>query len=96
MPAASGGHALLGNNGHGKTLLSQALLHDNASLLHSGSLEFCDGWTPRSAGHVSFDAHQQLLREGGVRRLYSGVGAATLRSIFGSAAMFLVFAALKN
>ena len=59
MPAASGGHALLGNNGHGKTLLSQALLHDNASLLHSGSLEFCDGWTPRSAGHVSFDAHQR-------------------------------------
>ena len=38
----------------------------------------------------------QLLREGGVRRLYSGVAAATLRSIFGSAAMFLVFAALKN
>ena len=31
MPAASGGHALLGNNGHGKTLLSQALLHNNAS-----------------------------------------------------------------
>ena len=72
LPAASGGHALLGNNGHGKTLLSQALLHDNVSLLHGGSLEFCDGWTPRSAGHVSFDAHQQLLREGGT--VYRALG----------------------
>ena len=51
---------------------SQALLHDNAALLHGGSLEFCLGWTPRSAGHVSFDAHQQLLREGGT--VYRALG----------------------
>ena len=66
-PAASGGHALLGRNGCGKTLLGSALTSDDKSggFLHGGNIERRDGWTPRSASSVSFESHEALLEEGG-------------------------------
>ena len=62
---ASGGHALLGSNGHGKTLLAQALLDD--SLLLSGELK-----RPGRGARVSFESHQELLAKGGT--VYKALG----------------------
>ena len=60
-PASTGGHALLGENGSGKTLIAQALLRRGGPLLRAGRVLCRDGWSARSVGHVSFTAHQQLL-----------------------------------
>ena len=51
---ASGGHVLLGGNGHGKTLVAQALLDD--SLVLSGELK-----RPGRGARVSFESHLELL-----------------------------------
>ena len=64
-PASAGGHALLGSNGHGKTLLAQALLDD--SLVLSGELK-----RPGRGARVSFESHQELLAKGGT--VYKALG----------------------
>jgi molybdate transport system ATP-binding protein len=63
----SGGHALLGSNGHGKTLLASALLDD--SLVLSGELK-----RPGRGARVSFESHQELLAKGGT--VYKALGYA--------------------
>eukprot|EP00966_Prymnesium_polylepis_P229557 5311722-Prymnesium_polylepis.1 len=65
--AGSGGHALLGANGSGKTLLSEAIGASASDLRHlrSGELVRRDGWTDRSVSLVSFESHQELLAAGG-------------------------------
>ena len=40
-------------------------------------------------------AFRQLTAEGGILRLYAGVGAAMLRAVFGMAAMFMTFEGFK-
>ncbi|EOD07520.1 ABC transporter [Emiliania huxleyi CCMP1516] len=78
-PARAGGHVLLGANGAGKTLLTEALLEDplHRTLLREGSLTCADGWGARSASRVSFDAHQRLLADGGsVYRALGHLGPA--------------------
>ena len=62
-----GGHALLGNNGHGKTLVASALLDGGDGLLHSGHIS-----RPERCGRVSFESHQELLANGGT--VYKALG----------------------
>ena len=62
---ASGGHILLGGNGHGKTLVAQALLDD--SLVLSGELK-----RPGRGARVSFESHLELLAKGGT--VYKALG----------------------
>ncbi|KAK7253239.1 ABC transporter [Aureococcus anophagefferens] len=57
-PATQGGHALLGANGCGKSLVAEAFL-DNDAVVAGGSVERA----PRSA-RVSFEAHGALVDEG--------------------------------
>jgi molybdate transport system ATP-binding protein len=70
--AGSGGHALLGRNGCGKTLIGSALAAGDGRWLRAGKLERRDGWSARSASQVSFESHQQLLDEGGT--VYRALG----------------------
>ena len=56
-PATRGGHALLGANGCGKSLVAEAFL-DNDAVVAGGSVERA----PRSA-RVSFEAHGALVDE---------------------------------
>ena len=56
-PATQGGHALLGANGCGKSLVAEAFL-DNDAVVAGGSVERA----PRSA-RVSFEAHGALVDE---------------------------------
>ena len=65
--AFRGGHALLGNNGHGKTLVASALLEGGDGLLHAGHIT-----RPERCGRVSFESHQELLANGGT--VYKALG----------------------
>ena len=73
---ASGGHVLLGGNGHGKTLVAQALLDD--SLVLSGELK-----RPGRGARVSFESHLELLAKGG---LYAQLVAHQLAGAAGRSA----------
>ena len=68
LPASAGGHAVLGRNGCGKSLLSSALMDDSG--LHLGGGDIVRGNEivgPRSIGRVSFESHGALLGRGGER-----------------------------
>lgn len=52
----AGGHALLGSNGCGKSLVGKALVDD--AHLHGGTVE-----RPLRTAHVSFEAHEALVKE---------------------------------
>ena len=73
--SSSGGHALLGRNGVGKTLLASALVHEDgkSGWLRGGAIDRRDGWNVRSASVVSFESHEDLLAEGG--SVYRALGA---------------------
>jgi len=84
--SVSGGHALLGANGCGKTLASLALLGDlrgaagsgiGEELLHGGTVASCG-----AVSRVSFESHKALLTEGGT--VYRSLGA------LGPAARYLI------
>jgi molybdate transport system ATP-binding protein len=66
-PPSSGGHALLGANSTGKTLITQAIAsQDPFQYLDStGTFQTADRWHSRAISHVSFASHQQLVQEGG-------------------------------
>eukprot|EP00793_Prasinoderma_coloniale_P003918 PRCOL_00006759-RA len=52
--------------------------------------------TAERSDHVGpIKAFRQLTAEGGILRLYAGVGAAMLRAVFGMAAMFMTFEGFK-
>ena len=69
QPATFGGHAVLGRNGTGKSLLAQALAHGafldgpDYSHLLGGELYHSDGRA--SVARVSFESHEDLLARGG-------------------------------
>ena len=54
--ADAGGHALLGRNGSGKSLVGRALCGD--AHIKSGALD-----RPARTAHVSFEAHEALAKE---------------------------------
>ena len=54
--ADAGGHALLGRNGSGKSIIGRAL--GGAAHIKSGSLD-----RPARTAHVSFEAHEALAKE---------------------------------
>ena len=83
LPAAFGGHALLGANGSGKTLVSEALLQCGGGLLHSGRVSCREGWSARSAKRVSFDAHQQVALKA-FRIMLAHLAHPSLNSLPGS------------
>jgi hypothetical protein len=86
LPPAHGGHALLGPNGIGKTLVCNALVNAaSGDHVRGGSIVTEPSWNSRSVAHVSFQSHQNLLRQGGtVSKAISGGGSLT------KAAQFLV------
>jgi len=83
--ASSGGHALLGRNGFGKTLLAQALADSNDAWLRGGAVSRREGWTPRSLSLVSFESHEAILADGGT--VYQ---ALSTRAHLSAAAKFLI------
>lgn len=62
-----GGHVVLGRNGSGKTLLSSLLSPNPGDFLFEGSYTAVDETISRHAdyaiAHVSFQSHEQLLRQ---------------------------------
>ena len=70
-----GGHALLGRNGSGKTLIAQSLIRENMDGIHIPR---------RSIQHVSMQSHQELLQAGGT--VYKALSQGNLNK----AAQFLV------
>ena len=87
LPASAGGHAVLGRNGCGKSLLSSALMDDSG--LHLGGGDIVRGNEivgPRSIGRVSFESHGALLGRGG--SVYAAL--APLGGRLSKAAEFLV------
>jgi molybdate transport system ATP-binding protein len=88
QPAPFGGHAVLGTNGSGKSLLSSALAHGSFEgpewpHLVTGSLHHSHG---TSVARVSFESHQALLAKGG--STYSAL--TPLGGLLSKAAQFLV------
>ena len=70
--SSGGGHVVLGNNGSGKSLLSQAIINaysksKRLSFLHSGSIEINEtredsiNRNHQRLTHVSFESHSELL-----------------------------------
>jgi len=85
-PVSAGGHALLGRNGLGKTLIAQALgSSERDNFVRRGRIERREGWTPKSVSLVSFESHEALLAEGGT--VYQ---ALSTRSHLSAAAKFLI------
>lgn len=72
-----GGHALLGRNGSGKTLLAQ-------TIMRKGIVDQGMSIAGSRIQHVSFESHQQLLQEGGT------VYHALSKGLLNKAAQFLV------
>ena len=66
-PPSSGGHALLGANSTGKTLITHAIASQDPLqyLDGTGTFQTADRWHSRVISHVSFASHQQLVEEGG-------------------------------
>ena len=66
-PPLLGGHALLGRNGTGKSLLGQTIvLEGDPEYLKKGDFVVHDSrWHSRAIAHVSFNSHKELVREGG-------------------------------
>lgn len=83
-----GGHALLGRNSSGKSLLGQTIVaRGSDEYLKEGSLSLPSNWMSNAVAHVSFDSHQELLREGTTTTTYRAIsGGGTLNK----AAQFLI------
>jgi molybdate transport system ATP-binding protein len=64
-PPNFGGHALLGANSTGKTLITQAIASQDPLQYLDGTFQTADRWHSRAISHVSFASHQQLVEEGG-------------------------------
>jgi ABC-type molybdenum transport system ATPase subunit/photorepair protein PhrA len=68
---SSGGHALFGKNGSGKSLLAYTLAslekenRQESKYLRSGSYSTEDRWHSRAIAKVSFQSHEELLKQGG-------------------------------
>ena len=73
-PASSGGHALIGPNGSGKTLLASYLQRLYSKDLRGewlarggcDDVELSGTWNTSSCAAVSFESHEALLETGGV------------------------------
>lgn len=88
--AGAGGHALLGRNGTGKTLIASALARggdDDVAWVRQGELTRRDGWSSRSSSIVSFESHEALLEQGGSVYRALGIPPGTTPS---KAAKFLL------
>ena len=74
-----GGHALLGRNSSGKSLVGQTIVaRGQPSHIQDGTFWIPSNWMSNAIAHVSFDSHQELLQEGGTTyRAISG-GNGTL------------------
>ena len=84
--AKLGGHALLGRNGLGKTLIAQAISrHGDSGWVKDGHMVQRTGWSKRAVSHVSFESHEALVEEGGT--VYQ---ALCTRSHLSAAAKFLI------
>ena len=88
QPVSHGGHVVLGTNGCGKSLLSNALAHGSLEgpdrpHLVTGELHHSQG---TSVGRVSFESHQALLAKGG--STYSAL--TPMGGLLSKAAQFLV------
>lgn len=92
----AGGHALLGRNAVGKSLLGQAIVErQDTSLLQEGTLTVPSQWMSNAVAHVSFDSHQRLLLEDDDSSSADDDGLTTFRAISGGgplnkAAQFLI------
>lgn len=89
QPASFGGHAVLGRNGTGKSLLAQALAYgafEGPELPHvsAGDVSHANGRP--SVARVSFESHQELLAMGG--STYSAL--TPFGGLLSKAAQFLV------
>jgi molybdate transport system ATP-binding protein len=62
-----GGHALLGRNGAGKSLISNALVRHGANKcwVGSGSVTTEQPWRSNAIARVSFESHEEILQRGG-------------------------------
>jgi molybdate transport system ATP-binding protein len=61
-----GGHALLGRNGSGKSLISNALVRNGGNgFLEAGHFATEQPWRSNSIARVSFESHEELLQKGG-------------------------------
>ena len=95
---SAGGHAVLGRNGTGKSLLSSTLANHtppieddnpyNNPYIRDGSfITSIHPWYSSTVAHVSFESHQALLAEGGTAyKAITGSG----RGLLSKAAQFLV------
>ncbi len=87
---STGGHALLGRNSSGKSLVGQTIVArgDQAYWQDegNGSIYIPPKWMSNAVAHVSFDSHQDLLKEGGTTYRAICGGNGTLNK----AAQFLI------
>jgi molybdate transport system ATP-binding protein len=66
LPASSGGHALIGANASGKTLISNSIAsHGSADYLQSGAFETDKPWYSNTVARASFESHEEILAAGG-------------------------------
>lgn len=66
QPASSGGHALIGANATGKSLISNTLASQgSAEYLRAGNFYTDKPWYSTTVAHVSFESHEEILEKGG-------------------------------
>jgi len=66
QPASSGGHALIGGNASGKSLISSAIASQGSSeYLREGTFYTDKPWYSTTVAHVSFESHEEILEKGG-------------------------------
>lgn len=66
QPASSGGHALIGANATGKSLISNTLASQgSADYLKAGKFYTDKPWYSTTVAHVSFESHEEILEKGG-------------------------------
>ena len=66
QPASTGGHALLGPNASGKSLISNTFASQGSpDYVKSGSFYTDKPWYSTTVAHVSFESHEEILEKGG-------------------------------
>ena len=66
QPASSGGHALIGANASGKSLISNTIASQGSvEYLRQGHFFTDKPWYSTTVAHVSFESHEEILENGG-------------------------------